>query len=196
MPADDSSTSEVLTRAVLDDARRQADAIVARARQQATAAVAQATAEAELARQERLTAAQAEAVRRTEAIHASISVAIGRLRATRVEALLQSLYDAARQRLVARQGYDYRETLVALVAEAAEQMGGTALVVRLSPADRATVADRLGQFMLVEDPAITEGGAVVLDADGRREWDNQLPARLDRLWPELRRQIVLQGSLE
>lgn len=196
MPADELSTPEILTQAIREDAQRQADAIIARARQQAAAMLAQAAAEAERTRQERLHVAQAEAARRTEAIQASISVAISRLRATRIEAILQSLYDAARQRLIARQGYDYEEALVTLVTQAAEQLGHTDLVVRLSPADRAAFADQLGQFTLVEDPSITEGGAIVIDVDGRRDWDNRLLARLDRLWPELRRQIVVQGSLE
>ena len=195
MPTPESNAPAVLTQAVLDDARRQADAIVAQAQQQGAAVLAKATAEADQARQERLKLAHAEAARRTEAIHASIAVEAGRLRASQVEALLQSLYDEARRRLVVRQGYDYREALVALVTEAARQMGGGALVVKLAPADRAAVADRLGSFTLVEDPALTEGGVVVLDADGRRVWDNRLPARLARLWPELRRQIVTQGAL-
>lgn len=196
MPADDVNTPEILTQAVRDDARRQADALITRARNQATAILAQAAAEGERTRQERLSAAQVEAARRTAAIQASISVAIGRLRATRIEALLQSLYDAARRRLVTRQGYDYNETLVALVTEAAEQLGDTPLVVRLSLADRAVIADRLTSFTLVEDPTIIEGGAIVVDVNGRRDWDNRLQARLDRLWPELRRQIVAQGSLQ
>lgn len=196
MPADDVNTPEILTQAVREDARRQADALITQARDQATAILAQAAAEAEQTRQERLSAAEGEAARRTAAIQASISVAIGRLRATRIEALLQSLYDAARRRLVTRQGYDYNETLVALVTEAAEQLGDTPLVVQLSPADRAVIADRLTSFTLVEDPTIIEGGAIVVDVNGRRDWDNRLQARLDRLWPELRRQIVAQGSLQ
>ncbi len=195
MAAHESNTPDVLMGAVLDDAHRQADAIIARTRQQAAATLEQATAEIEQAGQERLKVAQVEAARKTESIQASVSVAASRLRAARVESILQSVYDEAHHRLVARQGYDYTETLVALVTEAARHMGGTGLIVRLSPADRAAVAERLGQFTLVEDPSLTDGGAVVLDADGRRAWDNRLVARLDRLWPELRRQIVVQGSL-
>ncbi len=195
MAAHESNSPEVLMGAVLDDAHRQADAIITRARQQAAATLEQVAAEMEQAGQERRRLAQVEAARKTEAIQASVSVAAGRLRAARVESILQSVYDAARRRLVARQGYDYTETLVALVTEAARHMGGAGLVVRLLPADRATVAEQLGQFTLVEDPSLTDGGVVVLDADGRRAWDNRLVARLDRLWPELRRQIVVQGSL-
>lgn len=183
MPPTDSSA---LTQAVLDDARRQAEAILAHSKQQAAAALAQATAETAQARQERFKIAQAEAARRTDAIQATISVEAGRMRAAHVEALLQSLYDEARKRLVARQGYDYRKTLISLVTEAAWQMGDTGLVVKLSPADRVLLGD---QFTLIEDPSIT-CGVVVLDADGRRLWDNRLTARFDRLWPELQRQIV------
>ena len=190
MPVPDSNSPSVLIQAVLDDAHQQADAILVRAKQQAAAVIVQGTAAADQDRQERLKAAQTQAARRTEAIQATISVEAGRMRAERIEALLQSLYDDARRRLAARQGYDYRETLVALVEEAARQIGDSGLVVKLSTADRAAVADRLGQFTLVEDPYNTDGGVVVLDADSRRLWDNRLTARLDRLWPELRRQIV------
>lgn len=195
MPADNVNSPEVLMKAIRADARRQADALIAQARQQADVMLAQAAAEVERVRQERVHAAQVEAARRTAAIQASLSVATGRLRATRIETLLQAFYDAARRRLVARQGYDYNETLVALVKQAAGQLGDAAVVVKISTADRAALADRLAQFTLVEDPTITEGGAIVLDADGRRDWDNRLLSRLDRLWPELKRQIVAQGSL-
>lgn len=196
MSADEVSRPAVLMEAIRDDARRQAESLITRAQEQAAAILTQAAAEVERIRQERLRAAHVEATRRTAAIRASISVATGRLRATRIETLLQSLYDATCRRLVARQGYDYTETLVALVTEAAEQLGDTPLVVRLSPADRSAIADRLAPFTLVEDPTITEGGAIVLDVDGRRDWDNRLLSRLDRLWPELRRQIVAQGFLQ
>ncbi|MEI8315796.1 MAG: V-type ATP synthase subunit E [Verrucomicrobiota bacterium] len=190
MATSDSNASAILIQAVRDDARRQADEILARANHEAVAILAQATAEASQTRQEQLQVAQAEAQRRTDAIQATISVEAGRLRATQVEALLQSLYADVRSRLVSRQGYDYREMLVALVTEVARQIGDTGLVVKLSPPDRAAVAERLKQFTLVDDPSMVDGGVVVLDAAGRRLWDNRLPSRLDRLWPELRRQIV------
>ncbi len=195
MPNPEAKAPTVLTEAVLADARAEADAILAQARQQGAALLAKATAKDEQARQERLKLARAEATRRTEAIRAALAVETGRLRTTQLETLLQALHDEARRRLVARQGYDYKQALIALVTDAARQMAGAMLVVKLSPADRPLVAAQLGQFTLVEDATITEGGAVVLDADGRRVWDNQLPARLERLWPELRRQIVAQGSL-
>ena len=190
MATSDSNASAILIQAVRDDARRQADEILVRTNHQAVAILAQATAEASQTRQEQLQVAQAEAQRRTDAIQATISVEAGRLRATQVEALLQSLYADVRSRLVSRQGYDYREMLVALVTEVARQIGDTGLVVKLSPPDRAAVAERLKQFTLVDDPSMVDGGVVVLDAAGRRLWDNRLPSRLDRLWPELRRQIV------
>jgi vacuolar-type H+-ATPase subunit E/Vma4 len=47
----------------------------------------------------------------------------------------------------------------------------------------------------VEDPGITDGGLVVQDAEGRRVWDNRLPQRLERMWPELRRQIAVRTAL-
>jgi vacuolar-type H+-ATPase subunit E/Vma4 len=39
------------------------------------------------------------------------------------------------------------------------------------------------------------GGVIVHDAAGRQVWDNRLAPRLERLWPELRRQLAAQTGL-
>ena len=54
--------------------------------------------------------------RQSELILATVSVETGRLRAARVEALLESVHEEARQRLLAREGFEYRETVIALAA--------------------------------------------------------------------------------
>lgn len=192
---------------ILADARRERDEILQRAQQEAEAILANAKAEAAKTKQERLAQAREEADRRRELILATVPVEAGRLRSTRVETLLQSVHDEVRKRLVAKDGFDYREAMIALAAEAVGQMAGNAFVMKLSPPDRTALGDTLARAVtqgvahptlsvtLVIDPTIAEGGVIVEDAGGRQSWDNRLPPRLQRLWPELRRQIAVQTSL-
>ena len=124
--------------------------------------------------------ARAEAARRRELILATVPVEAGRLRSARVEALLESVREEVRRRLLAREGFDYRETVVALAAEAMKQMPGSAFVVKLSAADRAALGDGLAEEIarrvgrsplnvtIAEDPAATDGGVVIQDAEAAR----------------------------
>jgi vacuolar-type H+-ATPase subunit E/Vma4 len=86
-------------------------------------------------------------------------------------------------------------------------MAGEAFVVKLSPADRAgygaglaeEIARRVGRaplsITLSDETTITSGGLIVQDTEGRQVWDNRFVPRLERLWPELRRQIAVQTAL-
>lgn len=191
---------DALCAEILADARRESDEIVRLARQEAEALLAKAAADAEKSRQERLGAARTQAARRKELILATVAVEANRMRSSRVEGLLQSIHDEIRHQLVTREGFDYRKTLIALAGDAVNRMTGDAFILRLSPADRAAFGDVLDKsikcgIQIAEDPAITGGGVVVETADGRQAWDNRLLARLDRLWPELRRQIAVHAGL-
>jgi V/A-type H+-transporting ATPase subunit E len=197
---------EALRAEILAEARRQAEDILRRARAEAEALLAKARAEAEQLRNERLAQARAEASRRAELVLATVSIETARLRALRVEALLQEICDEARRRLQPREGVDHGATLILLTVEAVRQMSGEAFVVKLSPTDRsafenllgAEVARRVGgspvALTFADDASVT-GGVIVQDVVGRQVWDNRLTARLERLWPELRRQIAVQAGL-
>jgi vacuolar-type H+-ATPase subunit E/Vma4 len=204
----ESNSGEVLCQEILAEARHARDEILRRAQQDAEAIVAQAHEKAEKIKQEHLAQACEEADRRRVLILATVPVEAGRLRATRVEALLQSVFDEARSRLAARDEFDYPGAVMALATEAVSQMVGDALVVKLSPVDRnafgETLVSGLKQLAarpslaitLADDPAITKGGGVIVeDAQRQQSWDNRLPSRLQRLWPELGRQIAMQTAL-
>ena len=86
-------------------------------------------------------------------------------------------------------------------------MDGDAFVLKLSPADYAREVAGLAEeiarrvyraslrLTLVENAWTNDRGVVIEDAAGRLAWDNRLLARLERLWPELRRQIAVRGEL-
>jgi vacuolar-type H+-ATPase subunit E/Vma4 len=197
-------SSEKLCEEILADARRTGEDIVTRARQDGEAYLKRAASEADRMRQERLDQAHTEAARQSALILATVTVETGQLRGARVEALLQSVYEEACQRLFACEGFEYRETVIGLTSHAIRQMAGTAFVVKLSEADRAILGDglageialRVGQparVTVLHTPDIT-GSIVVEDGEARQVWDNSLAKRLERLWPELKRQIAVQAG--
>jgi vacuolar-type H+-ATPase subunit E/Vma4 len=201
------NSQDILCAEILAEARRESEQLVRRARDEAAALLAQAEAETKRLRQERLVQAGTEAARRKELILATVPVEAGRERSAAIEALLQAICEQARRQLVAQQGFDYRATVIAIASEAISRMTGDTFIVKLLAADRIALGDglaeaittRLGRsplsITIADDPAISEGGLVVQDAQGRQTWDNRLPARLERLWPELRRQIAVRASL-
>ena len=206
MPATNQNSPDVLCAEILADAKRQSEEILQRAKTEAETTLAAASAEAEKIRRERRDLAQAEAARRKELILATVAVETGRLRSARVETLLESVREEIRRRLLAR-NIDAREMIVALATEAVRRMPGNDFVLKISTADHAAFGNGLAgeiarcvgrsplNLTISADPAISDSGVVVQTADGFQYWDNRLLSRLERLWPELRRQIAIRASL-
>lgn len=201
----DQNSTEVLREEILAAAQREGEEIVSRAKQDAEVFLTSAVGEAERIRQERLDQARAEATRQSELILATVTVETGRLRAARVEALLESVYEEACQRLVAREGFEYLETVIGLASHAISQMAGDGFVVKLSEADQTILGDGLAEeiahrvgrpvsITISYEPGITESGVIVEDTEARQVWDNRLVKRLERLWPELRRQVAVEAT--
>lgn len=200
------NSPEVLREEILTEARRECDEIIRRAQSESESLLAAATAEVEKTRREKLGSARAEAARRSELMLATIPVETGRLRSARIEAILETIREEASHRLLARD-FDCHETIVALAAEAIRRMPGAEFVLKISTDAHAAFGDKLADeiaqragrsplnLTISADPTITDGGVLVQDAGGKRIWDNRLLARLERLWPELRRQIAVRTSL-
>lgn len=201
------NAQDVLRQEIIDDARRQAERVLRRARREAEELLGKAGGEAAAERERLLAQARAEAARRTGLVLARVPVESGRLRATRIEAVLQSLHDEARRRLEACAGVGERAALLALLAAAAGGMEGDDFVARLSPADRRTLgAEWLAelrrltgkpalQVELGEELGAGQAGPLLRDREGRRCWDNRLPSRLARMWPALRIAVALHTGL-
>ncbi|MGB3086785.1 MAG: V-type ATP synthase subunit E family protein, partial [Phycisphaerae bacterium] len=107
-----------------------------------------------------------------------------------------------RKRLLARDGFDYRETVIRLAAEAISRMAGKRFVLELAERDLGDLGDTLAgevrrrsdrdelEISVAPEPAKIEGGVVVRDVEGRQVWDDSLAARLERLWPAARRAVA------
>ncbi len=207
MDTPEQKSQDALCAEILNEAQQEVEQLLGRACREAEALLAQAQAEAERLRQERLTAAGTEAARRRELILATVSVEVGRERSTAIEVLLQSICEQARQQLAARRDFDYRAILIILACEAIRRMTGDTFIVKLSAAERVALGDGLAEAIttrvgrsslsitILDDPTSGDGGLVVQDAEGRQSCDERLQARLQRLWPELRREIAIRTSL-
>jgi vacuolar-type H+-ATPase subunit E/Vma4 len=191
---------------ILAQAQRESEEIDKRARQDAKSLLTAAAGEADKVHEDQIERARSEAARRSELILATVPVEAGRLRIQRIESLLESVYEEARRRLLAHDGFEYRETVITLGALAISRMAGLAFVMKVSEADRSLLGDgfaeevtqRVGRpglnLTVSYEPDATGSGVIVQDADERQIWDNRLHKRLERMWPELRRQIAIQAS--
>jgi len=195
-----------LSAEILADARRRAEEIVVRAHKDAEAFLAGSASEADKVRKNIFDQARAEADRLSSLILATVPIEIGRQLLARVEALLESVHDEVCQRLVARDSVEYREIVIALASDAIRRMAGIEFVVKLSGTDQTIVDDGLAEdivhragrsvsISISHEEDIIGDGVIIEDARGRQVWDNRLLKRLERLWPELRRQIAAQAAL-
>jgi len=101
-----------------------------------------------------------------------------------------------------RSGFDYPKALFVLALAAIRQMTGKTFVVRLPEADRSVVSGKFRDDLVkclgvpglkVDVPFdgnAPGGGVIVEDGDASQVYDNRLPERLERMWPELRREIA------
>lgn len=199
------NSPDVLCAEILAESRRECGEILGRAKAEAEKIIAEANAEAEKIRRGNRELAQAEAVRRQETILATVAVEAGRLRTAHIEALLESIRLEIQRRLLS-QDFNVHEALVTLAAEAIRQMPGNDFVLKISSTDHAAFGENLAgeiarraghsplNLTITADASVADG-VIVQSADGQLVWDNRLSARLERLWPELRRQISIQVAL-
>ena len=207
MTAANPDPQNVLRMEIIADAKRHADRALSHAQRQSEELRNKGRAQVEQETRDRLEAARRQADSRRELILAGVAIEAARRRSARIESTLGGVLDEARQRLLAHQGFDYREALARLAAEAVSRMAGTNFVLQLSGADRAALGDGLAegvrrrvgceglQVTVAAEAAKIDGGVIVRDAEGRQVWDNSLRARLDRFWPILRREIGVRTSL-
>ena len=201
MDATNSNSADRLCAEILADAKRQGDEVLSRADAEAGSITAAAAADAGKWLEERRRQARAAAAHRKETILATVAVETERLRSARIEALLQSIHEAIRQRLLTPD-VDARAIVLSLAADALRHSTGRDFVVKISPAAFAAFGQRLGHDLAQQagcdgrdlavraDDAVSGAGVVIQSADGLLVWDNRLLSRLQRLWPELRRQIA------
>ncbi|MBM4038932.1 MAG: hypothetical protein FJ290_10495, partial [Planctomycetes bacterium] len=195
------ASEKVLSDEILKDAATKAERIRKRAEREARKLLDAAAREAEAARDKVLDVARRRAERAAQSILATVEQETRRDLLAAREAELDGLFEAARQRLADRNGYDYPAAVAALAAQAIQAMGAGRVTLELAEADRALATEawladvrrRVGRdvaITLAQQPAAIDGGVVVRSADGRLLYDNSFAARLCRLRPDLRQELA------
>ncbi len=202
----DQDSTEKLHEEILAEARKEGEKIIDRAKQDAEIFLTSAAAVAERTRQEGLERARADAAQRSNLILSTIPVETGRLRTSRIETLLNSVYEEIRQKLMNCENFEYRKTLISLASDAINRMTGDMFVVKIPGENNSVSVDDLAEeiarhinrpakITVVYQADMTGYGVLVEDGDSHQIWDNRLLKRLERMWPELRRQIAIQTKL-
>lgn len=194
----DDDALRAFSEAVQHKAQADADQVLAGANAKADGIRQRSRAAAEAERDEILARARSKAERlRDQAIAAARLKGEMRKLAGREQALAEA-FAAARSRLagVGRRA-DYDRVLRTLLRGALAALGADAAVIRADPQARAILAGerlealaRESNVRLTLGPDLPHGtGLIVETADGRRQYDNTLEARLERLQDRLRARV-------
>jgi vacuolar-type H+-ATPase subunit E/Vma4 len=186
---------QALSRAVLAEARTEAEQLLADARTKVEAIRQRAQGQAETESKEILERARDEAASIRSQCIAAAELGARTLRLDRREKLLDSVFDAVRQRLSAVQQWtDYGQIVRQLSNEAVAQLGAPSARIRADERTRAMLADGMlaeiasqaGVELELGEPLQRGTGVIAETVDGHRRYDNTLEARLSRLRGALR----------
>ena len=175
----------------LEEGRREALAKLAAARKDTVEAVVKVL---------ETSSKQAESMKRQIIGAAELEARNAHLRS--LERAVAEAFDSAVKELSGARGSAYEKSLARLVSEGAEVIGPRA-AVHCNSRDRKAVSAVVkklsgGQtrLTLAEKPIATIGGVVLTTSDGSVKFDNTFEARLERMRPELRREVaaILTGS--
>jgi len=196
---------ETLSRAVLSEARAEAEQILSDARAKAQAIGQRGQERAAAERTEILERASEEAERIRSRAIASTQLKARTLQLEQREKLLVGVFEAARQQLhTVPQWTDYGQIAQHLLREALIHLGATSAQIR---ADETTqrlltgevlneISKELQLTLRVTEPLTQGTGVIVETMDGRLRYDNTLETRLDRMQNTLRSSVhhILVGE--
>jgi vacuolar-type H+-ATPase subunit E/Vma4 len=197
-------TIDTLARAILRDAKDEAEEIQAGGKEKADAIRKRAGQQAEQERKEILERARQEAERLRGQVVASAQLKARTMQLEHREKLLEKVFQAARERLPSLQKRsDYDKIAGYLLREAVTQLNAKEATIKADAAtqkklDRALdeLAKEL-EFKPASIDALEHGtGVIVETADGHLHYDNTLETRLERLKSSLRSPVyqVLMGE--
>ena len=196
---------EMLSRAILTEARDEAEQIKAEAREKAEAIRKRAQEQAEQERKAILDRAREDAERLRGQAVATAQLKARSLQLTNREQLLDRVFKTVRERLAEVQNRpDYDQIAAMLLREALVQLRVNQAQVRADPKTQAVLEKKAlgelsrelkGQF--TSAGTLEEGTGIIVDAaDGKLNYDNTLETRLERLESTLRAAVykVLIGE--
>ena len=196
---------ENLSRAILIEAKADAEQIKAEAKEKADAIRQQAQQTAESERNEIMERAKQDAERIRSQVIATAQMKARTMQLEHREKLLDKVFNAAKEKLADLQKRpDYEKIVSELVREAVDQLKVDQAEVGADAATQKILKDRTLKDISKElksqlsvGKTLDKGTGIVVDADnGRLHYDNTLETRLNRLQNSLRSAIyhVLMGE--
>ena len=196
---------ELLTQAVMSEARAEADQVLSDARAKADAIRQRAQEQATAEREQILERASQEADRIRRQAIAMAQIQARMLELEQREKLLDKVFEAARQQLpTVQQWSDYDQIAYQLLHEALIRLEAGAALVRADETTQqlltGSLLDRISKEqeikLQVGKPLEQGTGVVVETEDGRRRYDNTLTVRLSRMQDALRSSVyrLLMGE--
>ncbi|MFO8007899.1 MAG: V-type ATP synthase subunit E family protein [Candidatus Brocadiia bacterium] len=201
-----SDEERALEQEIMADARRRAERIKGRADRDADQIRDRADAEAERRRERIMRQARARAEKESHRAEARIELARESVRLRALQDILTELEDRARTELARLPQSDhYGDVLRQLALAAIEAMTGDRFTLALRDEDRQKWGDELAEELprvarerldrevevdFAEENPDGRGGLTVRSADGRQVADQRFDARLERMWDELRQELM------
>lgn len=198
-------TIEILARAILRDARDEADQLQADGQIKAEEIRQKALEQAEVERREILEGARKEAERLRGQVVASAQLKARTMQLEQREKMLERVFKDAKERLQSIQKRpDYGKIATDLLREAVVQLNASDAEIRADAVTQKifqsgvldTVAKELNLKASIQETLEDGIGVIVDTADGHLHYDNTLQTRLDRLRNALRSPVyqVLMGE--
>ena len=196
---------QTLSRAILTEARAEAEQIGADANTKADSIRQKAQEQADAAHKEILDRALQEAERiRSQAV-STTQLKARTIELESREKLLDSVFKAARQQLPAiQQRPNYDQIVYSLIQEALNQLNAKEGEIRADPATQKLLTDHISEkisadlkvSLQIGQPLEHGTGVVVNTSDGHLHYDNTLETRLSRLQNGLRSAVyrILMGE--
>ncbi|MGC8786633.1 MAG: V-type ATP synthase subunit E [Anaerolineae bacterium] len=184
-----------LTQAVLREAQDEAQRILAEAKAKAMIIKQEAQRQAQAEREDILSLARRQAERLHSQAIAAAQLQARKMLLERREQLLQRVFQAVEKQLPSvPQRPDYEQLVRQWVKEAVLCVGDSDLRIRADPQTQEVLrgglltelAQELGIHLGLGETLQRGVGVIVETADGRRQYDNTLEARLVRQWDGLR----------
>jgi vacuolar-type H+-ATPase subunit E/Vma4 len=190
---------QALTRTVLNEAHAEAEQILAEAQANAQAVRERAQAQVSAERAENLARATQEAERLGSQAVASAQLQARTAELERREKLLNSVFEAARQQIAdVPKRADYDQITHDLLRQALINLGADTALIRADERTQTVLTDQvLAEISAELGVRVSHGtplehgiGLIVQTADGHRQYDNTLEARLERQQNALRAPVL------
>lgn len=196
---------QALSRAVMTEARGEAEQTLTEARQKAEAIRSEAEKQAQAERAKILENANKEAARLRGQTVAAAHLKARTMQLEQRELMLNKVFEQAMQRLVEIQkNGSYADIVINLLKESLQRLGSDSAIVLadekarqvLTPERLEQLAQETGVKLQLGDPLKKGMGVVVQTPDGHRRHDNTLETRMSRLQDSLRNPVyqLLMGE--